>query len=39
MEINTETVKLIGLLNELAERSKEGICPFSTAEKKRRTHV
>ena len=31
MEINTQTVKFIGFLNMLAEMSKNGILPFSTA--------
>ena len=31
MEINTQTVTFIGFLNMLAEKSKNGICPFSTA--------
>lgn len=30
MNINTKTVKFIGLLNELAQRSKYGIYPFSS---------
>ena len=28
--INTETIQFIALLNELAEKSKNGIHPFST---------
>lgn len=31
MEINTQTVKFIGFLNMLAEKSENGIRPFSTA--------
>ena len=31
MEINTKTIKFIGVLNMLAEMSKNGIHPFSTA--------
>ena len=31
MEINTQTVEFIGFLNVLAEMSKNGIRPFSTA--------
>lgn len=31
MEINTKTIKFIGVLNMLADMSKNGIRPFSTA--------
>lgn len=34
--INTETISFIGFLNKLAEMSKHGIYPYSTATKKQK---